>query len=351
MAGLMAGLGAYGGGALGGAIQGLGANTLATGVELAGDTALTTANVGADVAANAATTGTTAANAVGTTAANASRAATTGLIDIGEAGLIDPSVLAGGTNAAGAGLTSLPADFVSGITGVNPGPLARLGGRFADSAGRDGIASAIGRKTAARVAGAGLALPLLMPGEYKPPNIEDTTPPYEGPYRLAPRSVSYPTQDGSIPKGEHMYFDPSISKRLNNSEYEAQRRGEEESPYAPRPFNRGGGVHLAPGSFVADARTVSELGNGSGDYGKAFLARYGGQPVDGPGDGVSDSVRANIGGRQEARLSNGEVVLPPSAVERLGGSKALYALMDKAKAARSAERGSDTKLRAGLGAL
>ena len=57
MAGLMAGLGAYGGGALGGAIQGLGANTLATGVELAGDTALTTANVGADVAANARTDG------------------------------------------------------------------------------------------------------------------------------------------------------------------------------------------------------------------------------------------------------------------------------------------------------
>ena len=149
-----------------------------------------------------------------------------------------------------------------------------------------------------------------------------------------------------------MYFDPSLPKRLNAREYEAQQRGEEESPYAPRPFNRGGGVRLAPGSFVADARTVSELGNGSSNAGKELLARYGGQPVDGPGDGVSDSIRANIGGRQEARVARDEVVLPPRAVKRLGGAKKLYALMAKAKAARRrARRGSDTKVRAGLGAL
>jgi hypothetical protein len=113
-----------------------------------------------------------------------------------------------------------------------------------------------------------------------------------------------------------------------------------------------GGVHMDDGAFVVDARTVSELGNGSSNAGIELLQRLGGRAVRGPGDGVSDSVPAKIGGTQEARVARDEVIFPAATVKRLGGAKKLYALMDKAHTARKkAKRGEDTKLRKGLGAL
>ena len=123
------------------------------------------------------------------------------------------------------------------------------------------------------------------------------------------------------------------------------------SPAGPRRAH-GGSIHMDDGSFVVDARTVSELGNGSSNAGIEFLERLGGRAVRGPGDGVSDSVRANIGGKQEARVARDEVIFPSAAVKRLGGAKKLYALMDKAhKARKKAKRGQDTKIAKGLGAL
>ena len=117
----------------------------------------------------------------------------------------------------------------------------------------------------------------------------------------------------------------------------------------------GGEVKLADGAFVVDARTVSELGNGSSNAGHELLARMGGRPVRGSGDGVSDSVPARIGRDQPARVARDEVVFSPEAVRRVGGgnekrgAQKLYALMEKAhKARRKSARGKDTKLRKGL---
>jgi len=118
---------------------------------------------------------------------------------------------------------------------------------------------------------------------------------------------------------------------------------------------RGGGVNMRDGAFVVDARTVSELGNGSSNAGIEALMRMGGQPVRGPGDGVSDSVPAKIGGKQKARVARDEVIFQPEAVRRIGGgsekrgTQKLYALMDKAhKARKKAKRGQDTGVRKGL---
>jgi hypothetical protein len=120
-------------------------------------------------------------------------------------------------------------------------------------------------------------------------------------------------------------------------------------------FARGGEVDMRNGSFVVDARTVSELGNGSSNAGMELLARMGGRPLQGPGDGVSDSIRARIGGKQEARVARDEVLFSPEAVKRLGkgsekrGTAKLYDLMNKAhKARKKAKRGQDTKVRKGL---
>jgi len=120
-------------------------------------------------------------------------------------------------------------------------------------------------------------------------------------------------------------------------------------------FAEGGPVNMRDGSFVVDARTVSELGNGSSNAGIELLSKMGGRPVHGPGDGVSDSVKASIGGSQEARVARDEVIFQPEAVRRLGGgneargTQKLYALMDKAhKARKKAKRGQDTGVRRGL---
>ena len=120
-------------------------------------------------------------------------------------------------------------------------------------------------------------------------------------------------------------------------------------------FAHGGEVPLSDGSFVLDARTVSEIGNGSSNAGKEILRAIGGQAIEGPGDGVSDSVPARIGRHQPARVARDEVIVPADAVRHIGhgspkrGAAKLYALMKKAQAARKkASRGQDTKLRRGL---
>jgi hypothetical protein len=121
---------------------------------------------------------------------------------------------------------------------------------------------------------------------------------------------------------------------------------------------RGGEVNMKDGSFVVDARTVSEMGNGSSNAGIERLAAMGGHPVRGGGDGVSDSVPARIGGKQKARVARDEVIFSPEAILRLGsgshskGTQKLYALMNKAhKARKKAGRGQDTKIAKGIGGL
>ena len=63
--------------------------------------------------------------------------------------------------------------------------------------------------------------------------------------------------------------------------------------------------------------------------------------LDGPGDGMSDSIPATIAGRQPARLADGEFVVPADVVSHLGngstkaGAKQLYKMMDKVREART----------------
>jgi hypothetical protein len=40
--------------------------------------------------------------------------------------------------------------------------------------------------------------------------------------------------------------------------------------------------------------------------------------LDGPGDGMSDDIPANIDGEEEIRLADGEFVVPPDLVRMLG---------------------------------
>ena len=176
------------------------------------------------------------------------------------------------------------------------------------------------------------------------------------------QSVGQPSYDYSQYFPDYSTFDwsqyiPQTAPAPDYSQYYPDySRGE--GYYYDMPYAKGGSVNMGDGSFVVDARTVSELGNGSSNAGKELLARLGGRPLNGPGDGVSDSIPARIGGTQEARVARDEVIMPPEAVRRLGdgnekvGTKKLYDLMAKAhKARQHAKRGQDTKLAKGLGML
>ena len=70
---------------------------------------------------------------------------------------------------------------------------------------------------------------------------------------------------------------------------------------------------------------------------------HGGNPqlLDGPGDGMSDSIPASIGNKQPARLAQGEFVVPADVVSHLGngstdaGAKHLYTMMNNVRKART----------------
>jgi hypothetical protein len=78
-----------------------------------------------------------------------------------------------------------------------------------------------------------------------------------------------------------------------------------------------------------------------GLFGMGYAA--GGMPrfLSGGGDGMSDSIKASINGTQEARLADGEFVIPADVVSHLGngsskaGAKQLYSMMDKIRKART----------------
>jgi len=97
--------------------------------------------------------------------------------------------------------------------------------------------------------------------------------------------------------------------------------------------------------IVQEAKRGGLMDSHLGDYSD------GGRLLKGPGDGVSDSIPATIGGKQAARLAEGEFVIPARIVSELGngstdaGAKRLYAMMDRIKAKRRKAKdiAADTK--------
>ena len=78
----------------------------------------------------------------------------------------------------------------------------------------------------------------------------------------------------------------------------------------------------------------------------------GGRMLNGPGDGMSDSIPASINGRQPARLADGEFVVPADVVSHLGngstdaGAKRLYNMMDRVRQARTGTKKQGKQIKA-----
>ena len=101
-------------------------------------------------------------------------------------------------------------------------------------------------------------------------------------------------------------------------------------------------VATTPAVTAAPTVTAAAGGMMAGGGGISALGGYsdGGRLLKGPGDGVSDSIPATIGGKQPARLADGEFVIPARIVSEIGngsteaGAKKLYAMMDRIQGAR-----------------
>jgi hypothetical protein len=126
------------------------------------------------------------------------------------------------------------------------------------------------------------------------------------------------------------------------------------------PYGAISGSQARPGAggvnyFSPTTYTQKAAGGGMmyGGGGISDLGGYsdGGRLLKGPGDGVSDSIPATIGGKQPARLATGEFVVPARVVSELGngsteaGAKKLYAMMDRVQKARRKTKNvaADTK--------
>ena len=104
----------------------------------------------------------------------------------------------------------------------------------------------------------------------------------------------------------------------------------------------GGAVASANGGLLPRGYA---MGGGLGSLGSYS---DGGRLLKGPGDGVSDSIPATIGAKQQpARLADGEFVIPARIVSELGngstdaGAKKLYAMMDRVQRARGKTTGKN----------
>jgi hypothetical protein len=112
--------------------------------------------------------------------------------------------------------------------------------------------------------------------------------------------------------------------------------------FTTKSFAVGGSVDDEYGMDEARGLNQGNLQNGLFGGGIANLAAGGMPPrfLSGGGDGMSDSIRASIEGKQEARLADGEFVIPADVVSHLGngsskaGAKQLYSMMDKVRQAR-----------------
>jgi hypothetical protein len=129
---------------------------------------------------------------------------------------------------------------------------------------------------------------------------------------------------------------------LKREEEERRRRFED---LAYRTLGRvnvksGGQINLANGGM-----TYMEAGGTTGPTGVP-------RDVTGTGDGMSDSVPATIEGVQEARLADGEFVIPADVVADIGngssdaGSKKLYDMMDRIRKARHGTTKQPPEIRA-----
>jgi len=207
----------------------------------------------------------------------------------------------------------------------------------------------------------------------------DPNPDYVAPGRDDKGNVTYSMSTNDIksalkdtPMSGQALYDWAMSNKLSAQQI-ADATGQSLSQVYAQ-FRAGSKAKAATDKKVADDKAVADAANSQldssstggeaagglqrsyamGGYavggGLGSLGSYsdGGRLLRGPGDGVSDSIPATIGQKQQpARLADGEFVVPARIVSELGngsteaGAKKLYAMMDRVQRARGKTTGKN----------
>jgi hypothetical protein len=158
-------------------------------------------------------------------------------------------------------------------------------------------------------------------------------------------------QRASVPGYQEDEYDRRLKGYKLSPDYQAYSAPTPNPYYRPTYAAIGGIMNSnAPHSFD-DESGSDDVGMAAGGMnmaggGIAGLGGYsdGGRMLKGPGDGMSDSIPGVIGGKQPARLADGEFVVPADVVSHLGngstdaGAKKLYSMMDKVRQARTGKK-------------
>ena len=125
----------------------------------------------------------------------------------------------------------------------------------------------------------------------------------------------------------------------------AGRRYFSDTQFAGRPNPSAPSVAQAQSTAQAQAQQLAEQnqarGMASGGIASAYNRRHNGYYLGGKTDGMADEVPANIDGNQEARLSDGEFVIPADVVSHLGngnsdaGADQLHGMMNNVRMERT----------------
>jgi hypothetical protein len=321
--GLMAGLGAYGGAGLGAGLTAAGGTTVAGQAATEAAKQAAGQSIAEEAAKNAALEGITLpadytqlAASTATPAQIAAQQGVSGNLAMAGRGLEGLTTEAGRTAFMGPqGLGSAPysgtASVMAGVKAMTPEP--------------EPLKPSISN---IRPYSLDITNPSGTP-QYTP---QDTREREQVRYTYNPQPIYQAAQGGMMDLARGGTFDDEIGK-------------DDDFAYAP-----GGDVNKRRKSLsgdkyykFADSRRNSSMeaaidqNFAKGGLGAALPPRF----LSGGGDGMSDSIRANIDGKQEARLADGEFVIPADVVSHLGngsskaGAKKLYAMMDKIRKART----------------
>jgi hypothetical protein len=275
---------------------------------------------------------------------------------VGGAPAINPDIMATGQGAAGSSLLSSP---TVPATGMGAAP----------ATGDGGLSSLLPQSTMGKAAlGGGLGLAYLMNQEkskYGVPATEKYSGPLSkfsyDPLTYKPDVVMPPTPLYRAQYADGGMIGQNPVERMSNANAIGANTG---FPQAYMPTNQfaiptqtpvGQNVLMGQGDVRVDPYTGQQnpdaMSGVMGDVrmasgGISSLGSYsdGGRMLKGPGDGMSDSIPAKIGGKQEARLADGEFVVPADVVSHLGngstdaGAKQLYSMMDKVRQARTGHK-------------
>lgn len=232
---------------------------------------------------------------------------------------------------------------VSGFDAMKLGAKDLLSSGTAGEAARSGLMSSMGGTKGALMTAGALAAPSMLAEQ--PASGPTGSGTYLRPYTFTrtPRSDAYSSVPspgaGSV---ERRYFDDTFTAMPIQKVAD---------------FAAGGPVDMDPGIDPSQNVNVNKISGTTDAYAMGGLTAFarGGLPpryLQGDGDGMSDSIKANIDGKQEARLADGEFVIPADVVAHLGngssnaGAKRLHSMMDRIRQARTGRAKQAPQVRA-----